>query len=220
MFKTAFVHPNIKPSFTNFEKLLASRSPIQKFVLWDNKDFASHPILFNESDQSLLTFISILLNKSITTKGYFGIWLSELTAFQKQHNIDINDTLTSVNLLNELQKKAIDKELLDYRISISPSKMHSLEKLVIKIPCKPDSDTTYRLIEDLSIFGWLVVLYSYEEIFLVINGLKFNDSLTELIASFLMEKEIEHEIFSAKSKFARFVPYNDLYDYKNKRWKI
>ena len=220
LYRTAFVHPQIKPTLSNFEKFLTGKTPIQKFVLWDNKDFDSEVIEFDKSDDSLLGFLSVLLNKSITTKGYFGVWLDKLDDFLIKNEVNPNDTSEGTNLFNKLQKIAIDKQILDFRVSISPSKMHSLEKLVIKIPCKPDSDSTYRLINDLTIFGWIGLLFSYEEIFFVINGLNYNDSVTKLIASFLEERDLEYEIFSAKSKFSRFIPFNDLYNYKNKKWKI
>jgi len=220
VYKTAFVHPKIKPTIANYEKLLAGKTPIQKFVSWDSKDFETESIEFVESDYSLLKFMSILLNKSITTKGYFGVWLKELEGFFVENNVDPNDTLEGTNLFNKLQKTAISKKILDYRLSISPSILYSHEKLVIKIICNPDSDSTYRLIDDLSIFGWIGIMFSYEEVFLVINGLKHNDSVTKLIKSFLEEKKLEYELFSAKSIFSRFVPFNELYDYKNKKWKL
>lgn len=220
MYKTAFIHPRIRPTITNYEKLLNNKIPIQKLILWDNKDFETDPMEFNDTDYNLFMFLSILLNKSIITQGYYGIFLSKLSDYLKITKIDENDTLELVNSLNGFQKLAVSKELLDFRLSISPSKMHSLERLIIKIPCKPESDSTFRLIDDLSIFGWMVVLYSYEEVFLVINGLKYNDTLTNVITSYLKEKELDCEIFSAKSRFSRFVPFNELYEYKNKKWKI
>lgn len=220
VFRTAFIHPQINPTLSIYEKLLAGKVPIQKFTLWDNKDFESSPLKFEDSDHSLLGFISILLNKSITAKGYFGVWLNELDEFLVANNINPKDTLEGTNLFNKLQKIAIEKQILDFRLSISPSKMHSLEKLVIKIHCNPESDSTYRLIEDLSIFGWMGISYSYEEILIMINGLTNSDKLTKLIVSFLEERNLDFDLFTIKDIFSRYIPYHTLYNIKNKKWKL
>lgn len=220
VFKTALVHPQIKPTLSNYKKMLENKIPIQKFVAWDSNEFDSKTIELDISDDSLLGFMSILMNKSITAKGYFGVWLDNLDEFLRRNNINPKDTLEGTSFFNKLQKTAIEKQLLDFRISISPSIMHSNELLFFKIACKPDSDTTYRLVEDLSIFGWQVILYSYSEIFLVINGLNYKDKLTELIIKFLEEKNLDFEYLSFKNKFSRYIPLNELYDYQNKRWKL
>lgn len=220
VFRTAFVHPHIKPTLNNYDKMLKGRTPIQKFVTWDSNEFDSKTIELNISDDSLLGFMSILLNKSITTKGFFGVWLDKLEGFLFSNNINPKDTLEGTSFFNKMQKTAIEKQLLDYRLSISLSRMRSFERLLIKIKSKPDSDSTFRLIDDLSIFGWMAILYSYEEIFLLINGLNYKDKLTELIISILEEKNLDFEFFSIKNKFVRHIPLNELYDYKNKKWKI
>ncbi|NPD90583.1 MAG: hypothetical protein HGN29_17870 [Asgard group archaeon] len=220
VYRTAFVHPKIKPTLNNYEKMISGRSPLQKFEVWDNSVFDSKAIELDNSNENLLGFMSILLNKSITTKGYFGVWLDKLEDFLLGNNINPKDTLEGTSFFNELQKKAIEKQLLDFRLTISPSRMRSVERLIIRVKCKPDSDTTFRLIEELSIFGWMVILYSYDEIFLLINGLNFKDKLTELLATILEEKDLDFEFLSIKDKLIRHIPLNELFDYKNKRWKL
>ena len=219
LFKTSFVHPQIKPTLSNNEKLINGKIPIQKFNLWNtNENFNSKDQL--DFDIRSLKFLSILISKAITTKGFYGVWLSELSEFLSENNIDPKDTLEATNFFNKMQNIAVEKNLLDYRLSISPSILNSHEQLVIKIICDPESDSAYRLIDDLSVFGWVVILHSYDELYMSINGLNYQDALSELISRFLEEKKIEFSMFSIKSRLLRHVPYNELYDFENKKWKF
>jgi DNA-binding MarR family transcriptional regulator len=221
LFKTSFVHPQIKPALSNYEKLINGKIPIQKFNLWNTIE------IFNitskdqlDFDIRLLKFLSILISKAITTKGFYGVWLSELSEFLTENNIDPKDTLEATNFFNKMQNIAVEKNLLDFRLSISPSILNSHEQLVVKIICDPESDFAYRLIDDLSVFGWVVILHSYDELYMSINGLNYQDVLSELITGILKEKKIEFSIFSIKSRILRHVPYNELYDFDNKKWKF
>ncbi len=219
LYRTSFVHPKIKPTISNFDKLINNKLPIQKFILWNSKEkFSSESKEEIVFDQRLLEFLSILISKSIITKGYYGVWMSELNAFLLNNNIDPNDTLEATNFFNKLQNEALEKGLLDYRISISPSILNSHDQLMIILKCDPNSDSIIRLVDSLSVFGWIVILNSYEELYLSINGLNYKDSTSDLISKILEEKEIEFSMLSIKSCLLRYVPYIDLYDFEKKKW--
>lgn len=220
-FRTSFTNPQIKPSISNYNKLLDGKLPIQKFVLWNSKDaFNEKEIDQLELDKRLLNFLSILISKSVTTKGYFGVWLSELNDFLVANEIDPNSTLDATNFFNRMQNIAIEKGLLDYRLTITPSILNSHEQLFVTLKSNPDLDSTLRIIDELSIFGWIGILHSYEEVFLYINGLNYQDKLVNHITEFLDKKNIEFRVISHKSRLLRYVPYSLLFDYKNKKWII
>lgn len=217
-YRTTIVNQVFKPSISNFRKLIFGEIPSKKIILWKYSEYKrKEKSKFDEKDINLLKFLSIIISKSLSKYGLYGAHRG-YSEFLKSNNIDLNNVSEITSFLKKLENQAIERELIDYRFSISLSGFSGNDILIVKIECDPTNENISDLVEKISCFGWVGLLLSYNELFLVVLGPKYNHPLADLIHEVIIDSNLKSEIFSIKSKEFRNVSYDKLFDYTSGKW--
>ncbi len=216
---TSIVDRNYKPTFENLKNLFSKNYKFQKIKLLD-KEYLPYDVKFDfeQNNILLLRFLSLIISNSISNYGSIGVWLEQTKEFLQENNLRIEDLDDSIKFLNKLEKTCIENELLDFYLTLNLSGVANAEILVIQIKIDPTSDVANEIIETLTCFSWVLVHKTYNEIFISITGPNYDHQITKMILQVIESKGFDYEYFSVRSKLFRYVPYNELYDIKNKKW--
>lgn len=221
IFKTAIVNERFKPTRNNFSDLLKNKIVSKKITLWD---FSHHKDVerdvFDKKDISLLKFISVIISKSISKFGLFGAHYSEYLNFIKYNELDLNNISEIINFLNQLQNRVLDRYLIDYRFNISLSGTAKSNILFFIIKSDSKSENVTKIIEKISIFSWILIVESIDEIYLLVLGPDYKHFITKLIEDVLTKNNLKYEVYSTKNKVYRNVAYDELFDYNSQRWSL
>jgi DNA-binding Lrp family transcriptional regulator len=216
--KITIINERIKPTIENYQAIIEGKIPIERITLWETSNFKDSKTE-KIDDKNTLYFLSIIKSNSIVSFSLFGCWLKETEKLLLENNNDMNNNVESTNFLNKLETVVMEKNLLDYYLLLAKSNIASNYLFIVFM--KPDNGEDFQeFIENISIFGTINIRESFNDVLLIVHGPKYNDDLVKLLKKKSQEKGIESEIFSVIVNSWRFIPYHDLYSFKNKKWLI
>ncbi|MFW9922949.1 MAG: hypothetical protein ACFFDW_06630, partial [Candidatus Thorarchaeota archaeon] len=220
-FYSSFVQQALNPSIENIQNLLENKILYKKLELWNTDLFNDKKrIDFKTQNEKLLEFLSVLLYSHLTGNKIFGVRIEHIYKFFEKHNINPKDMVLITNFMTNLEKEAIDMNLLDYRLQVAKSRLNTSNSLIIKLIKPPERNDIEKIINSLLCFGISIVMESYDCIFISIIG-PTNDCLVyKSVHQFLNKSKIPFECFIIESIIRKYVPYHILYDYENKKWLI
>ncbi len=221
IFKTTIVNERFKPIRNNFVALLENKIPSKKITLWDYSYLIDvERDVLDKKDILLLKFISIIVSKSISKFGLFGAHYSEYLKFIKENSLDLNNISEVINFLNQLQNRVLERYIIDYRFNISLSGTAKNSILFFRIKADSNSEIISKIIEKISIFSWILIIKSIDEVYMLILGPDYKHFIAGLIKDILSKNKLNYEIFSAKNKVYRNVAYDELFDFNSQRWSL
>jgi len=220
-FSTSILREHHVPTLDVYKKLLSGEIPHEKILLWSSVNFDDRiPEKLDSKDMVLLKFLSFFKTKSITSYDVFGVFLSGFNEFLEENEINPNNMNESLLFFKSNENQAKKRKLIDYRLGIAVTDLAIEGSLVVRIKLDPDEKLAKEILEKFLIFSSQAVIKSYNDFFIVINGLKFDHFLTNLIKNQLTKYKIEFEIFSINSSFHRNISYHELYDFNSKKWAL
>ncbi|MBK5114147.1 MAG: hypothetical protein JJE41_10990 [Candidatus Heimdallarchaeota archaeon] len=219
IFRTCIVSSSFKPSKSNFEDLLTGKIITQKIVLWDsNHHLNKEKEFFDRKDEDILKFISIIISKSLTQLGLFGVHYNELQLFLEENNFDINKLPECQTFINKLQNRAYELDLIDYRFNISLTGIVSSNLCIFQITKNGNDEKISELVEKIAYFGWMLLIETSQKLFFLILGPTYNSYLAKLIMNEIKKDGFDFVCFSVKQKIFRYIDYSSLYDFSSQKW--
>ncbi|MBD3189911.1 MAG: ArsR family transcriptional regulator [Candidatus Heimdallarchaeota archaeon] len=209
-----------RSTISDLIKIINDEISVTRINLWDNNWHQDeHFAQLDSKDKPLLRFLSIIQSDSLTSYGNYGCFLPELKRFLEDHNLNINSLSEALSFINNLQKRALDRELVNYRLTLAISRPFSQVFLVIRIMNVQTADSKNNIINKFSKFN-VIFLQLEKEIILIIIGLSFDHKMSSILVELVREMGYKTEFFSIKYRINRFVPYHQLYDYQSGKWFI
>ncbi|MHA1629644.1 MAG: hypothetical protein ACTSXO_04925 [Candidatus Heimdallarchaeota archaeon] len=221
IFMTALVEKNFKPTIESFQELLEGKKECIKLVTWNNSFLQEElPHKFTLNEKRLLKFISIYRSHSLTNPSLYSGFGIELQEFLKENDIDFNQIENFLSFMNKLRNEAIEKDLINFRLVLTPSVISLKDLLIIKI--KGDNETAEfnKLIDQLAIFSWIGYNITFDGMLVRVMGLDSNHKIAKMLSDFIVERGFEVETFTVRQKILRYVPLDELYSFEAHLWKI
>ncbi|MCF2144296.1 MAG: hypothetical protein K9W42_11405 [Candidatus Heimdallarchaeota archaeon] len=221
IFMTALVEKNFKPTIESFKELLDGKRECVKLVTWNNcflQEELPHKFTFNE--KRLLKFISIYRSHSLTNPSLYSGFGIELQEFLKENNIDFNQIENFLSFMNKLRNDAIEKDLINFRLVLTPPVVSLKDLLIIKIKGENETSKFKELIDQLAIFSWIGYNITFDGMLVRVMGLDSNHKIAKMLCDFIIEKGYTLEAFTVRQKVRRYVPLDELYSFEAHLWKI
>ena len=220
---TSYPFQNTPDDFKSF--LYKKNSHLKKHVLSDEKrDFSSnfefdpYPL-----DYNLLYFLSLIKGRYLV-KGNFAVWVSKLNKLYEKNNHQNSTQSSQVQFLNQLESRALRRNLLSYSLFMTNFVRRGSDILLIKLDLPLGNKAKEELIEEkvqqLRIFSVMLDINLYDSKILTIPTLNHQHPVKDLIEQFFNKVDIYPEFYTANLHSSKFVPYHDLYDYEKEFWKV
>ncbi|HUT81743.1 MAG TPA: hypothetical protein VMZ29_11125 [Candidatus Bathyarchaeia archaeon] len=220
-------HSSINPTLDYFQKLLLNKDEIKELIpiTTAHEKIENFSLEFDDEDQTvdynLLYFLSILRSKYLLKQGY-NVFVAELPHLYKINNIDVNDNLAGSVLLNQLEIRALKKGLLTYVFFIRSFAPRAPDVLIFEIPTlnKDYRKTLTETIQQLQKFSFLAQIKIADREIYIIPGLNHTHPISNLIKQVLDKNGLESLFYTIRLQESRFIPFHELYNYDNQKWKV
>ena len=165
-------------------------------------------------------FLNFFKSKSITSFDVFGVFLTGFNEFLDENEINPNNMVESITFFKNNENQAKKRNLIGYRLGINISDLTFADSLLVKVNLNPDEKLSLDIIEKFSFFSSRIIMKSYNEFYMIIVGLRYNHYISDIIKDYLVKHKVDFELFTIKSKIYRNIAYNNLYDFKTKKWAL
>jgi len=221
IFRTNIITAPFKATRKNFEGLLSGKISSNKIILWDSNYHSNkEKEIIDKKDINVLKFISIIISKNLTQFGLFGVHFNELQTFLEENGYNLNEQSECQTFINKLQNRAYEMGLFDYRFNISLTGVASSNMCIFIIKKDTGEFDFKKLIDEISIFGWNLIIDTNEKMYFMILGPPYDNPLTNLVASVMQKYELNFEYFSVKLKAFKYIDYSSLYDFTSQKWSL
>ena len=138
------------------------------------------------------------------------------------NNIDPTDITAQSKILNDLEARAKNKDLLDYSLYMRNFTLRGASVLITEIPTSDftNEDELNEIIDSLRVFSFFAKLKLYGKVILTLPGISHEHPIKSVIQETLENKGLNAVFYSVKLNQSKFVPLHELYDYDEQKWKI
>jgi hypothetical protein len=164
-------------------------------------------------------FLSIIKNQYLIKTGC-NVYTNHLEALYERNNISKTEVKDRMFFLGQLDIRARRRELLEYTLYIAPYRPSSGEILIIELPIESNyKDELSEITKSLQVFSQLGQVKTANRMLYTMPGMNHEHPVCKLIKNVISEKELEADYYTIKSGGSQFIPFHELYDFEEKKWK-
>jgi hypothetical protein len=212
----------VEPSIKTMKKLLTenhSNLPIKKYTIRTEKIASEYKESKSIIDYNLLFFLTFLTSKYVFTGDYAGK-ASIIPKLYERNNIPRHDKNKISKFLNQLEIRARKRKLLTYAPFFSiMGKIYPIV-LIHELPLPKSKSEINRISSKLNVFGNLVRLTLEDRIIFITVGISFHHPVKKLLEKYFEKDGLDFNYYTIKLHSYKLVPYYDLFDYEEQKWKI
>lgn len=187
---------------------------IQFFKLDEKHSYVSEMPMI---DRNLLFLLSMIRGKYLT-KGKIIIDFDALEDLYIENNISFTDDKARNDLINQLEIRARRRGFIDYHFYIRNIIPRGFDILIMEL--ENNNSNLEDLIERFRIFSFLGRIDLSNHIILTLPGISHTHPVSNLLQKVVNQHNITSQFYSINLVTSRHIPLYDLFDFKEKKWKI
>ncbi|HUU77655.1 MAG TPA: hypothetical protein VMX55_04870 [candidate division Zixibacteria bacterium] len=217
----------IKSNEKNFRELYSNPSKynIVTLTLLDEIIDIVNPPKFKPTifEMNSLTFLSTIKARYLGKAHYMMLPLEKFYAMCKKNNLDTTESRKVKYFISQMDKRMRRLGVISYFLNIF-NIGNFARSLYLEIIDEPESSITQKIIRKFEITSNLVIYEFYDRVVLQFPKVNISTPFTTIIKETLSQNNIKYNLY-ALDYYKKFVPpisvpYDELFDFKKKSWKI
>ena len=214
------------PSIEYFERILKEEEQsenIHSFTFSHTKDNLTEEIeeKSNYLDYNLLYFLSKIRGKSLLKSGRL-LQEQELEKLYKMNDIALTDIIAQTELINQIEIRAKRRGLITYDLLLISKFLRSSGSTIFEVPTidTKEEEKLAVLMKKLQKFSFLGNIVLSDRVIGLVTGISHHNKISKMIEDVLIKNDFNPIFYTVKLSKSRGYQFYDLYNYKEKKWKM
>jgi len=221
IYRITLISKDFKPTLTNYKKLLNDEISCIKLTTWKNSNFEQDvKVKFKPNEKNLIRFLGIYQSNGIGNYNFYKVFHAELNEFLIENGCDPRNQQECISFVNKIRNILLKRNLIDFRLQLSLTNTTLNDRLVIKIKCDSKDEKITSLLEQLSVFSLVVIYIGDKDVVFSVFGLDYQHPISKLLFEEIEKKGLEYDYFTMKLKVWRYVPFDKLFSFQDKKWYL